>query len=411
MVSPRTHRLGRTSAQRVVDALRAEPYVTRAELAQQTGLSRATVSALVRDLERDGLVCVVPASPGGGATSGTNGTGRRPETVRLTRRAGAVLGVDFGHAHVRVAVSDLAGRILSARSERADVDRGMENALRVARRLADVVREEAEVVPDEILACGAGVPGPVDRSTGRIGSTSLLPGWSGTTLSTALEERLGVPVAVDNDANLGALGEHVAGAARGVDDLIYVKISSGVGAGIISGGRLLQGSNGIAGELGHIAVVPNGVPCRCGGRGCLETVASGPAVRRQLLQSTGEDLPGDDLLRALEGGDPRVTRLLADAGRALGRVLANASHLLDPDTIVLGGDPAFSTEPVLAGLREELERHRLPGAGNEIRLAPAQLGSQGQVVGALRLAARSLDGLAPIVFPHHTNESQRERVQ
>lgn len=392
MVTRRTYRPARGSSQRIVDALRAGVEVTRAELADRTGLSRATVSALVRDLERDGLVAV------GTGGSAVGRTGRRPEVVRLTRRAGAVLGVDFGHEHVRVAVSDLAGNVLCAHSARADVDRGMESALSTARRLADLVAEEAGVDRAELLACGAGVPAPVDRATGRIGSTSLLPSWSGTTLTAALEDVLGMPVVVDNDANLGALGEQAAGAARGVDDAIYVKVSSGVGAGLISGGRLLRGSTGIAGEIGHVAVVPNGVPCRCGGRGCLETIASAPAVRRQLLQTTGHALPGDDLLRALSDGDPRVTRLLADAGRSIGRVLAAACHLLDPAVIVMGGDPAFSTEPVLAGLREELDRHRLPGAGGDVRLLPAQLGNQGQVVGALRLAARSLDGRAPLNF-------------
>ena len=392
MVTQGTHRLSRGSSQRIVDALRADAEVTRAELAERTGLSRATVSALVRDLERDGLVTVELGTPSVGRA------GRRPEVVRLTRRAGAVLGIDFGHEHVRVAVSDLAGRVLGARSTRVDVDRGMDAALTAALRLVDLVSEEGEVERRELLACGAGVPAPVDRATGRIGSVSLLPTWSGTALTTALGEMLGMPVVVDNDANLGALGEQAAGAARGVDDVIYVKVSSGVGAGLISGGRLLRGSTGIAGEIGHVAVVPNGVPCRCGGRGCLETIASAPAVRRQLLQTTGHDLPNDDLLRALNDGDPRVTRLLADAGRSMGRVLATACHLLDPAVIVLGGDPAFATEPVLAGLREELDRHRLPGAAGEVRLLPAQLGHQGQVVGALRLAARSLDGRAPSNF-------------
>lgn len=392
MVTQRTQRLGKGSSQRVVDALRADGEVTRAELADVTGLSRATVSALVRDLERDGLVSVEISSPGIGRS------GRRPEVVRLTRRAGAVLGVDFGHRHVRVAVSDLAGHVLAAHSARVDVDRGMEDALAVARRLANLVSEEAGVAHDELLACGAGVPAPVDRATGRIGSTSLLPSWSGATLASTLEEVLGMPVTVDNDANLGAVGEQTAGAARGVDDVIYVKISSGVGAGLISGGRLVRGASGIAGEIGHVAVVPNGVPCRCGGRGCLETLASASAVRRQLLQTTGQDLPGDDLLESMSGGDPRVTRLMADAGRSIGRVLAGACHLLDPALIVLGGDPAFATGPVLDGLREELQRHRLPGSGGVVQVVPAQLGVQGQIVGALRLAARSLDGYAPQTF-------------
>ncbi|EHN10864.1 Putative ROK-family transcriptional regulator [Patulibacter medicamentivorans] len=377
----------------MIDALRQSPEITRADVADRTGLSRATVSALVRDLERDGLVEVVA-----GTANGTR-TGRRPEVLRLTRRAGAVLGVDFGHEHVRVAVGDLAGRTLSTHQEPVDVDHGMDAALAAARRLADRAIAESGIRPTDVIACGAGVPGPVDRLSGRIGSTMMLPGWSGTTLAVALEAQLGVPVVVDNDANLGALGEQTAGAAVGIDDVIYVKVSSGVGAGLISGGNVLHGGTGIAGEIGHVAVVPNGVPCRCGGRGCLETVASAPAVRRQLHATAGDEIPADDLVAALATGDPRVARLLADAGRALGRVLASACHLLDPSAIVLGGDPAFATDPVLAGVREELDRHRLPGSGSGVQLVPARLGDLGQVVGALRLAAALPDRRIPIV-PH-----------
>jgi predicted NBD/HSP70 family sugar kinase len=402
MRSNRTDRAGRGSPQRVVDALRQAPESTRAEVVARTGLSRATVSGLIRELEDAGLL----ESVSGPVRDGR--TGRRPKRLRLTRRAGAVLGVDFGHEHVRVAVGDLAGRVLSVRTAAVDVDRGMEAALRAARRLADTVVAEGHVDREELLACGAGVPGPVDRISGRVGSTMLLPGWGGAVLAAALEQRLEVPVAVDNDANLGALGEQAAGAARGVDDVIYVKVSSGIGAGLISGGRLLRGGTGIAGEIGHVAVVTDGLPCRCGGRGCLETVASAPAVRRQLHATAGDTIPADDLLAALGSGDPRVARLLADAGRALGRALSGACHLLDPSMIVLGGDPAFATDPVLAGVREELVRRRLPGGGADVLLAPAQLGDRGQVVGALRLAARLLDGQTALDFTHQTPSPQGE---
>ncbi len=388
VVEERPSRGGRGAALRVVDQLRRAPESTRADVVARTGLSRATVSAIVRDLERDGLLEVVAAAEPHGRT------GRRPEVLRLTRRAGAVLGVDFGHEHVRVAVGDLAGRMLAVRDRQVDVDRGMDEALAAASALAAEVIADAEVAQEEIVACGAGVPGPVDRASGRIGTTMILPGWSGTTLAVALEQHLGIPVVVENDANLGALGEHAVGVARGVDDVIYVKVSSGVGAGLISGGRLLHGGTGIAGEIGHVGVVPNGAPCRCGGRGCLETIVSAPAVRRQLHATAADELP-DDLVAALGTADPRVARLLADAGRALGRVLANACHLLDPAMIVLGGDPAFATDPVLAGVREELDRHRLPGAGSGVQLVPAALGDQGQVVGALRLAATRRDVRVP----------------
>jgi predicted NBD/HSP70 family sugar kinase len=390
--SPRTHRPD--TELRIVDVLRAELEATRATLTERTGLSRATVSALVRDLERDGLVRVDDDGPG------LSRSGRRAELVRLTRRAGVVAGVDFGHDHVRVAVSDLAGRVLGNGGARLDVDADMGDALTAARGLLDRAADDAQVHRDEILACGVGVPTSVDRVTGRVRAATRLDDWAGTPLTSSLEAGLELPVVVDADANLGALAEHLAGAGRGIDDLVFVRIDSGVGAGLISGGRPLRGSTGTAGDLGHVVVDPHGAPCRCGRRGCLTTVASAAAVRARCGRPTPPIGRDDDLLRAVQAGDVDVELALAEATRALGRALATVCLLLDPAAIVLGGDPAFSGPLAVAVLEEELRHDRRSDAGRDVRVVPAALGQDAPLVGALRLAGRSLQGWS--VAPHAT---------
>lgn len=391
MVTQRTQPPARGSSGRVVDALRTGVELTRADLAQGTGLSHATVSALVRDLERAGLVTLAPIETG--PLPAGSRAGRRPEVVRLTRRAGLVLGVHVGSERVRVAIGDLAGRVLAVRGAAVRAEEDLDDALEVAARLAGLVRAETEADPGEVVGCGVAVPAPVDRATGRIASDALLPAWAERGLGTAFEDALGLPVLVDDDAHLGALAEQATGAARGVEDALCVAVSSGVGAGPISGGRLVRGARGLAGQLGHVTVDPGGRLCRCGRRGCLETIASVPAVRRRAREATGRDLPREDLAHALRpGGDPRLAAILPDAGRALGGAIAAACRLLDPAVVVVGGDAAFATERVLEAIRAEVARGTLPGAGGEIRVVAATQGERGPVVGALRLAARPQHG-------------------
>src|SRR3954462_2393433 len=287
---------------RVLSALRVAGITSRAELARRTGLSRTTVSSLIADLVRDGLVAervdhtAAPApapGPGGAdppAPPGAGG-GRPPVLVSLDRRAGAAVGVDFGKSHVTVAVADLGHTVLAETRRALPSDHRAEEGLDAAGELVEAALEQAGVDRSWVLGVGMGLPGPVHADTGTVGSTSILPGWVGITAARAMSDRLSLPVRVDNDANLGALAEHVWGAGEGVDDMIYLKLATGIGAGLVLNGRPYVGVGGTAGESGHRIIDEHGPVCRCANRGCLETLASGAATVELLRPTLRPHLP------------------------------------------------------------------------------------------------------------------------
>ena len=263
---------------RVIDALRGRGTASRAEIARATGLSRSTVSSIVADLIEAELL--TEQAEATGVAHGEAG-GRPPVLLSLNPSAGLAVGVDFGHTHLRVAVSDLSHEVLAETWRELDVDHSAEDGLDAAAGLVSEVLKEAKVGPKGVIGVGMGLPGPIDRTTGAVGSSSILPGWVGVNAAMEMERRLGLPVMVENDANLGALAEFVWGSGRGHSDVIYIKLSSGVGAGLLFGGRLHHGAGGTAGEIGHIPAQNGTAICRCGSRGCLETVASVRAIAQQ----------------------------------------------------------------------------------------------------------------------------------
>src|SRR3954471_2372890 len=286
--------LRRLNRLRVIRALREEGQISRAEIARRTGLSRSTVSSLVSDLQGDGLVVERPEP---GLAHGSQG-GRPPILLSFDASAGAAVGIDFGHSHLRVAVSDLASTILAERSRPLDTDHDAQEGLDVAAERVAETLADAGVGREAVIGAGMGLPGPIEQGAGIVGSSAILPGWIGMTAETEMRGRLEIPVMVDNDANLGALAEAAFGAGRDAGDLVYLKVSSGIGAGLILNGRLYRGSGGLAGELGHVLVNPDGIVCRCGNRGCLETVAATGALIDRLRASHGEDLTVEGILEA-----------------------------------------------------------------------------------------------------------------
>ncbi len=289
----------RDARARIVGVLAEAGAVSRAELARRAALAPSTVSAVVSELHAAGLV-VEPAEPVRRHERGA--IGRPPVLIALHRRAGVVAGLDFGKRHVRLALSDLSHALLAERHLPLDADLPAKDAIALAVRLFDDALEEAEVLRDEVVGVGMGLPGPVHRPSGELGNSTILPGWAGTRAAPAVQAALGVPVEVENDANLGALGEWMWGAGRGADDLAYVKAATGIGAGFIVAGAPYVGAGGTAGELGHTVVDPGGPICRCGNRGCLETYAGAPALLGSL-----RDVHGDGLgaRRGRRAGPPR----------------------------------------------------------------------------------------------------------
>ncbi|MFD0150498.1 ROK family protein [Streptomyces sp. NPDC127132] len=367
--------LHRANLERVVRAVRMAGSLTQAEIARATGLSAATVSNIVRELKDGGTVEVTPTSAGG----------RRARSVSLSGDAGIVIGVDFGHTHLRVAVGNLAHQVLAEEAEPLDVDASAAEGFDRAEQLVNRLIEATGIGRDKVIGVGLGVPGPIDVSSGTLGSTSILPGWSGINPAEELSGRLGVPVHVDNDANLGALGELVWGSGRGVKDLAYIKVASGVGAGLVIDGRVYRGPGGTAGEIGHITLDESGPVCRCGNRGCLETFTAARYVLPLLQPSHGADLTMERVVQLARAGDPGCRRVIADVGRHIGSGIANLCNLLNPSRVVLGGDLAEAGELVLAPIRDSVSRYAIPSAARQLSLAQGALGGRAEVLGALAL--------------------------
>jgi predicted NBD/HSP70 family sugar kinase len=345
----------------------AEGVFTQAELARVTGLAPATVSNIVRELASAGLV------------STEAGSGRRGSSVRLARDAGIVAGVDFGHSHVAVAIGDLAGRMLAEERVALDATTEHHQALEMASDMLGRISEGMGALRD----VGLGLPAPVNEEV--IRSSAIFPGWEGVNARAAAEDTFHAPVHVENDANLGALAEHRRGVGRGHSSSVFVKISSGVGAGIIIDNELFHGAGGTAGEIGHLTLDEQGPLCRCGSRGCLEAYTSTGNVLSMLAgQLPGADL--DAVVAAARDGNVSAQRALEDAGLHLGWGLASIVNLLNPELVVVGGDMARAGELLLESARIGLRRHALDSVALTPVLA-SELGERASLVGAVLLAA------------------------
>ena len=370
---------------RVIESLRELGVASRAEIARSTGLSPATVSTLVGQLVETGLVVDAPQR-----LSRRSQSGRPPALITLDPSAGVAIGIDFGKRHLAVAVSDLSHEILAERwrtmHEDYDARAGMDGAV----KLVDEALTRSGTERDRVLGVGLGLPGPIHRSTGTVGSSAILPGWTDVRIAEVMSERLALPVHVDNDANLGALGEMVGGAGQGCAHLVYLNLSNGVGAGIVADGQLYRGAGGIAGEVGHITVDERGPVCRCGNRGCLETLVGGPYLLQMLPQPIGQRESPPTVRTVIAkalAGDPGCRRILSDAGRAVGNCVAILANLFNPRLVILGGELARAGDLLLPSIRQTTEQGALPGALRTLKVVRGKLDERAQVVGALALGA------------------------
>lgn len=370
---------GRT--RRAVIALLAEGPRSRAEIARELGMSATTVSNLVADLLAGGAAVEQMSTDGR--------RGRPAKTVSLVPAPGIVVGVDVGRTHLRAAVATREGDVLAEREVALPEGHTGEHTVPVVLDLVGHLLREAGRPDGDLVSVGVGLPGPVDGPDGTVGAGTILTGWAGFDVAGRLREALGVPVVTDNDATLGMLAEARWGAAQGVADAAYVKISTGVGAGLLLGGRLHRGAGGTAGELGHTPLQPDGAVCRCGNRGCLETFTSVPAVLQMLRPTLGEGLTIEQVVAGAAAGDPPCRRMVEDVGRNLGRGIALLGNLVDPEVVVLGGPLVAAGEPFLAAVGASLRRSVIPSVARRLRVVPAALGTRTEVLGALALALSS----------------------
>ena len=352
---------------------------TRAELAVLTGLARSTIAARITALMASGFVSAV----GEGASSG----GRPPSRFAFNPAARVVLAVDLGASHSVIAVTDLAGAVLASFRAKIAIEAGPEPVLDLvidrARHLLDSLGEGTTA----LCGVGVGLPGPVEHTTGRPANPPIMPGWHDFDVPSYVRRAFDVPVLVDNDVNIMALGEQRTHWPD-QDNLLFIKAATGIGAGIISNGQLQRGAMGSAGDLGHVRVARGAnVVCRCGNIGCLEALAGAPAIAARLT-SGGGDVRAGDLVALAERGNPDAVIALRQAGRDLGEVLATCVSLLNPSVIVLGGSLAAAGDHLLAGVREVVYNRSLPLATAHLTIALSRSSGDAGILGASMLVTQ-----------------------
>ncbi len=381
----------------VLDEVRLGRSLSRSELVARTGLGRAIVAQRIGELIERRLVGEGDVGPSTG--------GRPPRQLAFRSDAGHILVADLGATSIDVAVTTLDGRILGHHDEPVHIEAGPERCLDRVEALFGLLLRTTEALPGNLWGIGIGVPGPVEFQSGRPISPPIMPGWDGYPIRERFTARYRAPVWVDNDVNVLALGEWRAGVAIGHDNVVVVKVGTGIGAGIISDGRLHRGAQGSAGDVGHIQVVDDpSVVCRCGNIGCLEALAGGEALGRaggEAARSgrssrlrTALDQRGtvtaEDVARAASFGDPVAVAMLQAAGRQIGSMLASVVNFFNPSLIVLGGGVANSPDQLLAAIRETIYRRSLPLATRDLLVQRSSLGSLAGVIGASAMVVDQL---------------------
>ncbi|MDM4762490.1 ROK family transcriptional regulator [Galbitalea sp. SE-J8] len=373
---------------RLVDSLKQHGRLTQVELAGVTGLSPATVSNIVKELSASGVL----------TTTASSRSGRRAVEVALARQLGLVAGLHFSSRHLRIAISDVGRAVVAENHVPLAFDHRHDRELDRAALLLGDMLDSVGASLDDVLAVGIALPVPIDQSTGMISAPGLMRGWEGVPIAEDFEQRVQRPAIVDSDANAGALAEHRQGAARDVSSAAYVRAGHTIGAGLILDGRVFHGTRGKAGQIGHVTIDENGPICRCGSRGCLDTLAGGPALM-ELFRGDPRMQRLRDLLAQADAGDASCRRVIADAGRHIGIALANLCNIVDPELVVVGGELAQAGETLLAPMRHALERSALAGAAGVPDIVQGALESRAELLGCLSLAIDSIGVGDGIRFP------------
>jgi predicted NBD/HSP70 family sugar kinase len=363
---------------------------TRADLAKRTGLARSTITQRLEQLHGLGLLKEVGAHQPPG--------GRPPMKLAFNEDAAVVLAADLGATHSRLALTNLGGRVLAEDRGDIDIAAGPEAVLEwVEGRLLGLL-DQAGAERRSVAGIGIGVPGPVEHSTGMPRNPPIMPGWDGFPIPERLSSQFGAPVLVDNDVNIMALGEHWAN-WRDLDHLLFVKVGTGIGCGIIIDGRVHRGADGAAGDLGHVRIPVDDdhvdVICSCGNINCLEALAGGGAMARKLTEEGTPVRDSRALVELARGGLPAAVQLIRHSGRLIGEVLAAAVNFYNPSVIVIGGDVAGAQEQLLASIREVVYQRSLPLATRHLRVVGSPLDDRAGVVGAAAMVTERVLALDP----------------
>jgi predicted NBD/HSP70 family sugar kinase len=368
--------------------IREDGPMTRRDLADRTGLGRSTVAQRVEALLGRGLLVQ--------ESEGRSTGGRPPSLLRFNPRAGLVLAADLGATHSRVALADLSRVAFAERVGDIEIAAGPETVLNWLEEQFDELLREEKRTPDEVSVIGIGLPGPVEFATGRPVNPPIMPGWDGYPVADRLAARFNAPVLVDNDVNIMALGEHsTTWSSR--ENLLLVKVGTGIGSGIITNGRIYRGSQGAAGDIGHIRVAGyDDVVCQCGNVGCLESVAGGRALARQARLAGLEADTSRDVVQLVRDQNVVAIRLVRQAGRVLGEVLAHLVNALNPSVIVIAGDIAHADQQLFAGVREIVYQRSTPLATRHLQIVRSKLDDRAGITGAAAMAIEHI--LSPDVI-------------
>jgi len=384
----------------VLDLIRFSPGgIARVEIARRMNLTRAAVTAIVSDLLTTGII-----REAGGINVRS---GRPPVVLEIDPTRGFVIGIDFGASHLSILLGDLGANILGEIEISININDGPNTCIDQANHLLHDLLVKSGRELHDILAIGVGVPGPIVSAAGMVLAPPIMPGWDQFPIRDTLEKMWGCPVSLSNDSELGVLGEWAAGAGRGEQYLAYIKIGTGIGAGLLLDGQIYRGVTGSAGEIGHLTIDENGPLCECGNHGCLEAIAGGRAIAQQAQEAVRkgqrtqlasikpvEVITARDVAAAAQLGDLAAQQILTRAGTYVGIAIAGLVNMFNPGMVIIGGGVAQSGDILLEPIRLAVQRRSLPAATRIVRITTAMLGrrssSMGAIIQAITIASRQV---------------------
>ncbi len=351
------------------------------------GLTRAAVTIIINDLISNGIIV--------NTESRSTASGRPPVVLEINPTQGLVAAIDMGATHLSVALGDFSARILEEIEVPFHVDRGPEECLQEADVILKELSQKRSLSTSDLAGVGVGVPGPVVADKGMVMAPPIMPGWDRFPIRATLEQKWGTSVTLNNDAELGALGEWAYGAGRGEKNLAFIKVGSGIGAGLIINRQIYGGTTGSAGEIGHLTVEENGPLCTCGNHGCLEAFAGGHAIAAQgrklvasgkrtlLSEKSPDSITARDVVEAARRGDLAAQEIIKRSGAYIGTAIAGLINLMNPSIVIIGGGVAQVGDLLTGPIRQAVRERSLRASEHRVRITTAMLGRRSSLIGAL----------------------------
>jgi len=371
----------------VIDLIRFTPGgISRVDLAREIGLTRAAVTSIVNDLQALNIVQEAGSALNGG----------RSIILAINPNLGKFVGIEMGATHITIILVDASAQVLAELEQPFDITLAPDVCINQIATLFSEFLQSNGVNSSSIMAVGVGVPGPIVAGAGKVSFPPIMPGWDEFPIRDRLQNIWGCPVYLGNDAEFGALGEWAYGAGRSQENLAYIKIGRGIGAGLLLNGRVYRGTSGSAGEIGHITIEKNGPLCTCGNRGCLEAMAGGQAIAQKAIEAVKlgrksmlsdiddpETITALNVVSAARRGDLISQQIIREAGLFIGTAVASLINLFNPSMVVIGGEVSRSGDLLLEPIRKTVSTRSLRGALRGVQITAAYLGNRSTAMGAV----------------------------